>query len=149
MQARHSHPNRPKGSVDYIRDIYQKDMPFSKGLYLAEVVWEDTKMASVYLHRVEGLVQADTYQNEQRDTYAVIVDGPVMYAFNIGGFPEPQFFLFDRTHYETIDKKAERFHYLTYACLGGEGLPEDTLVHLYNQHKKIMLEEFYLTELFL
>lgn len=76
-----------------------------------------------------------------------MVVGPVMYAFNTGGFPEPQFFLFDRTYYATIEEKAERFHYLSYACLGGEGLPDDLLVHLFDQHRKIILEEFYLEAL--
>lgn len=143
MQARHSHPNRPKGSADYIKEIYQSDLPCAQGLYLSEVIWEDTQMVSIYLHRIEGLLQADTYLNEQQDTYAIIVDGPVMYAFNIGGFPEPQFFLFDFAHYQTLKDKEDRFHYLAYACLGGEGLSNNTLIHLYDQHRKVMLEEFY------
>lgn len=93
--------------------------------------------------RIEGLIQADTSLNEQGDTYAMIVDGPVIYTFNIGGFPEPQFFLFDFTHFQTLKDKEERFRYVCYTCLGGESLPDDILVHLYDQHKKEMVEEFY------
>ncbi|MEK6480938.1 hypothetical protein WJR50_25575 [Catalinimonas sp. 4WD22] len=143
MQALHSHPNKPKGAADFIKNIVQNDIPFSKGLYLAETVWEDPKMASVYLHRLEGLIQADTALNSQRDTYAIIIDGPVMYAYNVGGFPQPDFYLFDFSYYQTIEEKSERFRFLSYACLGGENIPENTLVLLYDQHKKIMLEEFY------
>ena len=143
MQARHSHPNKFKDSTDYIKEIFHPDLPYGQGLFLAEVVWEDAKMASVYLHQIEGLIQADTNLNQQRDTYAVIVDGPVMYAFNVGGFPEPQFFLFDIDHYQMLEDKEERFRYVCYACLGGESLPDDILVHVYDQHKKELIEEFY------
>ncbi len=147
MEARHTHPNLPKGTVDLIQNIYNNDLPFSKKLCLAEVMWEDKHMASVYVHRIEGIILADTCLNPIKDSYAVIVDGAALFAYNIGRFPQKQFFLFDRHHYETLTNKTDRFHYLAYTCLGGDGLPPDILVHVYDQHAKKMLEEIYLKEL--
>jgi len=148
MIARHSHPNRSSAPQDFIKQIYQTALPHSESLYLAETIWDDKQMVSIYLHRLEGLIQADTYLLDQRDTYAIVVDGAVMYAFNVGGFPEEQFYLFDLEVFHAFSDKSDRLNYLSYVCLGGDTslLNEKMLIHLFDQSRKIMLEEFYFCE---
>ena len=147
MEAKHSHPNCPKGTVDLVENIYNNDLPFTKNIWLAEVIWDDAMMASIYLHCIEGVILADTYLNSTRDSYAVITDGPAIFAYNIGRFPMTHFFLFDRDYYESLEDQFLKCQYVAYTCLGGDGLPEDTLVHLYDQRAKLRIDELHLSEI--
>ena len=143
MEAKHSHPNRPDNTVDLINVIHNNELPFFKGHWLAEVMWEDKKLVSVYLHRIEGVILATTHLNSVQDSYAVVVDGRAMFAYNIGRFPAKDVFIFDREHYQALEYKPDRYQYLAYTCLQGDGLPDDLLVMLHDQHAKSLVEELY------
>ena len=147
MEAKHSHPNRPSGSVDLISSIQNNNLPFLKNHWLAEVKWEDKQMVSIYLHRIEGYILATTHANAVQDTYGVVIDGQAIYAYNVGRFPLQDVYLFDRGHYDSLDYKPNRYQYLKYTCLRGDGLPSDLLVMVYNQHSKELIEELYAREL--
>ena len=147
MEAKHSHPNRPNDGIDLINVIKNKDLPFLKDHWLAEVRWEDKKLVSVYLHRIEGYILATTHLNSVEDSYAVVVDGQSLFAYNVGRFPIQGTYLFDRAYYESTEQKADRYQYLSYTCLQGDGLPPDLLVMLYDQHGKVLVEELYAKEL--
>ncbi|WKN46468.1 hypothetical protein [Tunicatimonas pelagia] len=114
---------------------------------LAEVIWENKRMVSIYFHRIEGYVLATTHLNAVQDTYAVVVDGQALYAYNVGRFPCKDVYLFDEAHYLALEHKADRYQYVTYSCLRGDGLPDDLLIMLYDQHSKTLREELYAKEL--
>ncbi|MEQ9440347.1 MAG: hypothetical protein RIG62_14935 [Cyclobacteriaceae bacterium] len=147
MEAKHSHPNRPSEAVDLISEIRNNNLPFLKDHSLAEIIWENKRMVSIYFHRIEGYILASTHLNTVQDTYAVVVDGQALYAYNVGRFPLKDVYLFDEAHYKTLEHKTDRYQYVSYTCLRGDGLPDDLLILLYDQHGKRLREELYAKEL--
>ena len=146
MQALHTHPKRPKEYADYIKDIFHDNLYHPEGLVLAEVKWEEKAFASVYLHKIHSIISANTNYIKERDTYAVIVDGAVLMAYNIGGYPWEGIYLFDRLHYDNLTEKMDKFDYVAYTCLGGPGLPPDFLLHVYDHTTKKRLDEISLPD---
>ncbi len=143
MQVRHSHPSLPEGQADYLKDIITKNLPFSKGLDLAEIErLSDARgeLVTIYLHKIQGMIQATTDFITYPDTYVIIADGKSFFAYNVGGSPLSAMKLFDRSHYDTLITFEDKLGYVTHGLLGSVPLRSGGNLHVVDQHKRKPLD---------